>query len=79
MPERVGIVPTGDRPAPLHFEILPVAKLFILRFEGNLPLYPWFVVFRELNREQRCCPFSEMRALRGLSLVGFFLHRKWEY
>jgi NADH-quinone oxidoreductase subunit A len=49
-----------------------VAMLFILFDMEAIFLYPWVVVYRELNRQMKMFPFIEMAVFVILILAGFF-------
>jgi NADH-quinone oxidoreductase subunit A len=72
MPYESGIVPTGDARGRFSVKFYLVAMLFILFDIEAIFLYPWVVVYRDLNREMRLFPFFEMFVFVVLILSGFF-------
>jgi len=65
-PYECGIEATGD--ARKSFSV----KLFILFDIEAIFLYPWVVVFKDLNRQQKMFPFLEMLVFVVFILCGFF-------
>ena len=72
MPYESGIVPTGDARKRFSVKFYLVAMIFILFDIEAVFLYPWAVVYRELDREARFFPFIEMFVFVVLILSGFF-------
>ena len=72
MPYESGIVPTGDARHRFSVKFYLVAMLFILFDIEAIFLYPWVVVYRELNSQMRMFPFVEMLIFVILILAGFF-------
>ena len=72
MPYESGIVPTGDARHRFSVKFYLVAMLFILFDMEAIFLYPWVVVYRELNSEMKMFPFVEMAVFVFLILAGFF-------
>jgi NADH-quinone oxidoreductase subunit A len=72
MPYESGIVPTGDARHRFSVKFYLVAMLFILFDIEAIFLYPWVVVYRELNRQMKMFPFIEMAIFVILILAGFF-------
>jgi NADH-quinone oxidoreductase subunit A len=72
MPYECGIVPTGDASQRFSVKFYLVGMLFILFDIEAIFLYPWVVVFRDLNRQQKMFPFLEMLVFVVLILCGFF-------
>jgi NADH-quinone oxidoreductase subunit A len=72
MPYESGIVPTGDARHRFSVKFYLVAMLFILFDMEAIFLYPWVVVYRELNRQMKMFPFIEMAVFVILILAGFF-------
>ena len=72
MPYESGIVPTGDARQRFSVKFYLVAMLFILFDIEAIFLYPWVVVFKDLNRQQRMFPFIEMLLFVVFILCGFF-------
>jgi NADH-quinone oxidoreductase subunit A len=72
MPYECGIVPTGDASQRFSVKFYLVGMLFILFDIEAIFLYPWVVVFKDLNRQQKMFPFLEMLVFVVLILCGFF-------
>jgi len=72
MPYESGIVPTGDARHRFSVKFYLVAMLFILFDIEAIFLYPWVVVYRELNSQAKMFPFLEMAVFVILILAGFF-------
>lgn len=72
MPYECGIIPTGDARERFSVKFYLVAMLFILFDIEAIFLYPWAVVYRDLNRQARMFPFVEMFVFVVLILAGFF-------
>jgi NADH-quinone oxidoreductase subunit A len=72
MPYESGIVPTGDARHRFSVKFYLVAMLFILFDMEAIFLYPWVVVYRELNSQMKMFPFVEMAVFVFLILAGFF-------
>jgi NADH-quinone oxidoreductase subunit A len=72
MPYESGIVPTGNARERFSVKFYLVAMIFILFDIEAVFLYPWVVVYRELNREVRLFAFAEMFIFVVLVLAGFF-------
>jgi NADH-quinone oxidoreductase subunit A len=72
MPYESGIVPTGDARHRFSVKFYLVAMLFILFDIEAIFLYPWVVVYRELNSQMKMFPFVEMLVFVILILAGFF-------
>jgi NADH-quinone oxidoreductase subunit A len=72
MPYESGITPTGDARQRFSVKFYLVAMLFILFDIEAIFLYPWVVVFRELNQFGRMFAFVEMLVFVVLILSGFF-------
>jgi NADH-quinone oxidoreductase subunit A len=72
MPYESGIVPTGDARHRFSVKFYLVAMLFIVFDMEAIFLYPWVVVYRELNSEMKMFPFVEMAVFVFLILAGFF-------
>jgi NADH-quinone oxidoreductase subunit A len=72
MPYECGIEPTGDARHRFSVKFYLIGMLFILFDIEAIFLYPWVVVFKDLNREQRMFPFFEMLLFVVLILCGFF-------
>jgi NADH-quinone oxidoreductase subunit A len=71
-PYECGIEPTGDASHRFSVKFYLVGMLFILFDIEAIFLYPWVVVFKDLNHQQRMFPFFEMLVFVGLILCGFF-------
>jgi NADH-quinone oxidoreductase subunit A len=72
MPYESGIAPTGDARQRFSVKFYLVAMLFILFDIEAIFLYPWAVVYRDLNRSSRMFGFIEMLIFVVLILAGFF-------
>ena len=72
MPYESGIVPTGDARHRFSVKFYLVAMLFIVFDMEAIFLYPWVVVYRELNSQMKMFPFVEMAVFVFLILAGFF-------
>jgi NADH-quinone oxidoreductase subunit A len=72
MPYESGIVPTGDARHRFSVKFYLVAMLFIVFDIEAIFLYPWVVVYRELNSQMKMFPFIEMLVFVILILAGFF-------
>ncbi|MGA2144913.1 MAG: NADH-quinone oxidoreductase subunit A [Bryobacteraceae bacterium] len=72
MPYESGIVPTGDARHRFSVKFYLVAMLFIVFDIEAIFLYPWAVVYRELNGQMKMFPFLEMLVFVILILAGFF-------
>jgi NADH-quinone oxidoreductase subunit A len=71
-PYECGLPPTGDARQRFSVKFYLVGMLFILFDIEAIFLYPWVVVFKDLNREMRMFPFFEMLLFVVLILCGFF-------
>jgi NADH-quinone oxidoreductase subunit A len=71
-PYECGMVPIGEGSTRLSMRFYLVAMLFILFDMEAIFLYPWVVVYRELNRQMKMFPFIEMAVFVILILAGFF-------
>jgi NADH-quinone oxidoreductase subunit A len=71
-PYECGIEPTGDARHMFSVKFYLVGMLFILFDIEAIFLYPWVVVFKDLNHQQRMFPFFEMLVFVVLILCGFF-------
>ena len=72
MPYECGIAPTGDARERFSVKFYLVAMLFILFDIEAIFLYPWVVVYRDLNHAARFFPLIEMFSFVVLILAGFF-------
>src|SRR5712672_238735 len=73
MPYECGIPPTGSARERFSVKFYLVAMVFILFDIEAIFLYPWVVVYRELNGpNSRFFGFSEMLLFIVLVLAGFF-------
>lgn len=72
MPYECGIAPTGDARERFSVKFYLVAMLFILFDIEAIFLYPWAVVYKDLNHQARMFPFVEMFLFVVLILAGFF-------
>jgi NADH-quinone oxidoreductase subunit A len=71
-PYECGIEATGDASKSFSVKFYLVGMLFILFDIEAIFLYPWVVVFKDLNRQQRMFPFIEMLLFVFFILCGFF-------
>jgi NADH-quinone oxidoreductase subunit A len=71
-PYECGIEATGDASKSFSVKFYLVGMLFILFDIEAIFLYPWVVVFKDLNRQQRMFPFFEMLVFVIFILCGFF-------
>jgi NADH-quinone oxidoreductase subunit A len=71
-PYECGIEATGDASKSFSVKFYLVGMLFILFDIEAIFLYPWVVVFKDLNRQQRMFPFIEMLLFVVFILCGFF-------
>lgn len=71
-PYESGITPTGDARGRFSVKFYLVAMLFILFDVEAIFLYPWAVIFRDLNARFGMFGFWEMVVYIGIVLVGFF-------
>lgn len=73
MPYECGIEPTGSARERISVKFYLVAMIFILFDIEAIFLYPWVVVYRELNgKETPFFGFIEMLLFIVLVLAGFF-------
>jgi NADH-quinone oxidoreductase subunit A len=71
-PYECGIEATGDARKSFSVKFYLVGMLFILFDIEAIFLYPWVVVFKDLNHQQRMFPFIEMLLFVIFILCGFF-------
>jgi NADH-quinone oxidoreductase subunit A len=71
-PYECGIAPTGDASKSFSVKFYLVGMLFILFDIEAIFLYPWVVVFKDLNHQQKMFPFLEMLVFVIFILCGFF-------
>jgi NADH-quinone oxidoreductase subunit A len=71
-PYECGIEATGDASKSFSVKFYLVGMLFILFDIEAIFLYPWVVVFKDLNRQQRMFPLFEMLVFVIFILCGFF-------
>jgi NADH-quinone oxidoreductase subunit A len=71
-PYESGMAPTGSARERFSVKFYLVGMIFILFDIEAVFLYPWVVVYRELNAVQRLFPLFEMFVFVVLVLVGFF-------
>jgi NADH-quinone oxidoreductase subunit A len=64
--------PVGNARERFSVKFYLVAMVFILFDIEAIFLYPWAVVFRDLNKSARFFPFFEMLLFIVLVLCGFF-------
>lgn len=72
MPYESGMIPTGSARERFSVKFYLVAMVFILFDIEAIFLYPWAVVYRDLNREMKLFGFIEMFLFIVLVLAGFF-------
>ena len=71
-PYESGITPTGDARQRFSVKFYLVGMLFILFDIEAIFLYPWVVVYRDLNSGHNLFGFVEMLIFVVLILSGFF-------
>ena len=71
-PYESGMQPVGSARERFSVKFYLVAMVFILFDIEAIFLYPWAVVYRELNRAAWMFPFIEMLLFIVLVLAGFF-------
>src|SRR5476649_3044497 len=71
-PYESGITPTGDARQRFSVKFYLVGMLFILFDIEAIFLYPWVVVYRDLNHGHNLFGFVEMLIFVILILSGFF-------
>jgi NADH-quinone oxidoreductase subunit A len=71
-PYESGMVPVGSARERFSVKFYLVAMVFILFDIEAIFLYPWAVVYRDLNRDMRLFGFIEMFLFIVLVLSGFF-------
>ncbi len=71
-PYECGIEATGDASKSFSVKFYLVGMLFILFDIEAIFLYPWVVVFKDLNHQQKMFPFLEMLVFVIFILCGFF-------
>lgn len=64
--------PVGDARERFSVKFYLVAMVFILFDIEAIFLYPWAVVYRDLNKAAKLFPFVEMLLFIVLVLCGFF-------
>lgn len=67
-----GMVPVGNARERFSVKFYLVAMVFILFDIEAIFLYPWAVVYRDLNRDMKLFGFIEMFLFIVLVLAGFF-------
>src|SRR5947209_5928981 len=72
MPYECGMKPTGDARERFSVKFFLVGMLFILFDIEAIFLYPWVVVYRDLNHNHSLFGFMEMLIFVILILSGFF-------
>jgi NADH-quinone oxidoreductase subunit A len=72
IPYESGITPTGDARQRFSVKFYLVGMLFILFDIEAIFLYPWVVVYRDLNHGHNLFGFIEMLIFVILILSGFF-------
>src|SRR5437588_3720417 len=71
-PYESGMTPTGDARQSFSVKFYLVGMLFILFDIETIFLYPWVVVYRDLNHGHHLFGFVEMLIFVILILSGFF-------
>ena len=71
-PYESGMAPVGSARERFSVKFYLVGMIFILFDIEAVFLYPWVVVYRELNGLQRFFPLAEMFIFVVLVLLGFF-------
>ena len=71
-PYESGMKPVGNARERFSVKFYLVAMVFILFDIEAIFLYPWAVVYRDLNKSARFFPFFEMLLFIVLVLCGFF-------
>jgi NADH-quinone oxidoreductase subunit A len=71
-PYESGMKPIGNARERFSVKFYLVAMVFIVFDVEAIFLYPWAVVYRDLNRAARLFPFFEMLLFIALVLCGFF-------
>jgi NADH-quinone oxidoreductase subunit A len=71
-PYESGMAPVGSARERFSVKFYLVAMVFILFDIEAIFLYPWAVVYRELNRDTNMFGFTEMFLFIVLVLAGFF-------
>ena len=71
-PYESGMKPVGNARERFSVKFYLVAMCFILFDIEAIFLYPWAVVYRDLNKAARFFPFFEMVLFIVLVLCGFF-------
>jgi NADH-quinone oxidoreductase subunit A len=71
-PYESGMKPVGNARERFSVKFYLVAMVFILFDIEAIFLYPWAVVYRDLNKAARFFPFIEMVLFIVLVLCGFF-------
>ena len=71
-PYESGMKPVGNARERFSVKFYLVAMVFILFDIEAIFLYPWAVVYRDLNKSARFFPFFEMVLFIALVLCGFF-------
>lgn len=72
MPYESGMQPVGNARERFSVKFYLVAMVFILFDIEAIFLYPWAVIYRDLNKVARFFPFFEMLLFIALVLCGFF-------
>src|SRR5918992_5859753 len=71
-PYESGMLPTGSARERFSVKFYLVGMVFILFDIEAIFLYPWAVVYRELNRDTNLFGFTEMFLFIVLVFAGFF-------
>lgn len=71
-PYESGMQPVGNARERFSVKFYLVAMVFILFDIEAIFLYPWAVIYRDLNKVARFFPFFEMVLFIVLVLCGFF-------
>lgn len=71
-PYESGMPPVGNARERFSVKFYLVAMVFILFDIEAIFLYPWAIVYRDLNKAAKFFPFFEMLLFIALVLCGFF-------
>ena len=71
-PYESGMAPVGSARERFSVKFYLVGMIFILFDIEAVFLYPWVVVYRDLNRDKSMFGFGEMFVFVALVMVGFF-------
>jgi NADH-quinone oxidoreductase subunit A len=71
-PYESGMAPVGSARERFSVKFYLVGMIFILFDIEAVFLYPWAVVYRDLNRDGKLFGFAEMLVFVALVMIGFF-------